>query len=67
MVCYEFFRNLITDEKRVTETLVKCLNAMGIPGDQFIDGHAEFEWVPYKEENTNFDFFLEGTDQKKSD
>lgn len=66
VVCYEFFRNLITDEKRVTDTLVKCLDAMGIPGNQFIDGHAEFEWVPYKEENTNFDFFLEGTDPKKS-
>lgn len=65
VVCYEFFRNLITDEKRATDTLVKCLIEMGIPGDQFIDSHAVYEWVPYKEENTNFDFFLQGTESKK--
>lgn len=61
VVCYEFFRNLITDEKRVKKELVACLNSMGLPGNSFANGYAEFEWVPFKEENTNFDFFIHGT------
>ena len=61
VVCYEFFRNLITEQKRVSAELVKCLKQMGIPGDLFADGFAKFEWIPYKEENTNFDFYIHAT------
>ena len=62
VVCYEYFRNLITEEKRIKNKLVDCLNSMGLPGDKFSNGYAEFEWVPFEEENTNFDFYIQGQD-----
>ena len=32
---------------------------MGLPSDLFEGGRAKFEYVPYPEENTNFDFYIE--------
>ena len=58
VVCYEFFRPLITAEKKLLPEMLECLSRMGIPADMFKDGLAEFEYVPYPAENTNFDFFV---------
>lgn len=59
VVCYEFFRPLIAAEKELLPRMKECLLKMGIPQDKFEKGHAEFEWVPYPEENTNFDFYAQ--------
>ena len=72
MVCYEFFRPLITaitvnGEKagKVKDPLVRCLNAMGLPGEEFTKGKVAFEYEPDPEEKTNFDFYVESGDNKK--
>ena len=39
--------------------MLKCLSRMGLPSDLYKGGKAHFEYVPYPEENTNFDFFIE--------
>ena len=58
VVCYEFFRPLITAERKLSPEMLKCLAQIGIPAEMFADGLAEFEYVPDSAENTNFDFFI---------
>ena len=64
VVCYEFFRPLISPDKNVLPKMGDCLFKMGLPQDKFANGHAEFEWIPYAEENTNFDFCVLANDAK---
>lgn len=67
IVCYEFFRPMLSPdkEKTITSSMLKCLNKMGLPFNEFKGGHAEFEWIPDSEENTNFDFYISGQNQLK--
>lgn len=59
VVCYEFFRPLISTDKKLLPEMIGRLSQMGLPQDYFKNGYAEFEYVPYPEENTNFDFFIQ--------
>ena len=69
IVCYEFFRpKLSADQKRIiNDDMLFCLNRMGIPAAVFKGAHAEFEWIPYPEENTNFDFYIQQTSSSDQD
>jgi hypothetical protein len=49
---------MIESNRIVLPKLVNMLRAMGIPGQEFIGARADFEWTPYPEENTNFDFCI---------
>lgn len=64
VVCYEFFRPLISDDKRLESGMLEYLSSVGIPGTDFEGGYAEFEWEPCPEENTNFDFYVYKNDFK---
>ncbi len=59
VVCYEFFRPKISTESRTEKPLLDFLDEIRIPSHQFAEGFARFEWVPYPEENTNFDFYIQ--------
>lgn len=63
IVCYEFFQPKLSADKRkiINDDMITCLGKMGIPYSDFEGSHAEFEWVPYPEENTNFDFYIQQT------
>jgi len=73
VVCYEFFKPYVDyiAEKSCTITkpeVVGLLDKMGFDrafAQQFLPGFAEFEWIPDKTENTNFDFYLHSSDSKK--
>ena len=58
VACYEFFRPMIGSDRIILPKLVNALTAMGIPGQKYIGARADFEWTPYPEENTNFDFYI---------
>ena len=64
VVCYEFFRPMISAGKQVLTRMRECLSKIGIPPEKFENGHAEFEWVPCPEENTNFDFYAQSNNAK---
>lgn len=66
VVCYEFFRPLITAEGILLPEMLKCLAQMGIPSEMFANGKAQFEYVPDSAEETNFDFYIDApqTDAK---
>lgn len=64
VVCYEFFRPLISADKQILPRMQECLSRMGLPQEKFDEGHAEFEWIPYPKENTNFDFYVQSNNVK---
>ena len=64
VVCYEFFRPMISADKQILPRMRDCLSRMGLPPKKFDNGHIEFEWVPYPEENTNFDFYAQSNNAK---
>lgn len=68
VVCYEFFRPLLSVNKGVLsvkdDKMQPVLKAMGIPSDLFLGAKAEFEKEFDDREGTNFDFFLESPDGK---
>ena len=59
VVCYEFFRPMITVQKRANSLLLSFLNSIGLPSEEFSAGYGEFEWEPNNEEQTNFDFYVQ--------
>ncbi|MBR5735833.1 MAG: hypothetical protein IKX60_03455 [Bacteroidales bacterium] len=73
VVCYEFFKPYVDyiAEKSCTKTkpeVPHLLVKMGFEGafaQQFFPGFAEFEWIPDKTENTNFDFYLHSSNSNK--
>ena len=68
VVCYEFFRPLLTlkndDLVTIDEKMGPVLNAMHVPETLFREAKAEFEKKFDDEEGTNFDFYLESLDGK---
>lgn len=59
VVCYEFFRPMITVQKRANSLLLSFLNSIGLPSEEFTAGYGEFEWETNNEEQTNFDFYVQ--------
>jgi len=59
VVCYEFFRPMLTTQKRLNDKMFVFLDYIGIPSDPFKDGFGEFEWEPDPAEQTNFDFYIQ--------
>lgn len=59
VVCYEFFRPMITAQKRANSHLLSFLNSIGLPSEEFTAGYGEYEWEPNNEEQTNFDFYVQ--------
>lgn len=61
VVCYEFFRPMLCADGHLNERFLQFLEFARIPAIEFTNGYGKFEWVPYPEENTNFDFFIQQT------
>lgn len=59
VVCYEFFRPMLTSQKGLNEKMLDFLDNIGIPSSHFKDGYGEFEWEPDPSEQTNFDFYIQ--------
>lgn len=57
IVCYEFFRPMLNKDRTATDMLRKFLNTFNIE-DNGVKLNGIFEYLPDKEEYTNFDFFL---------
>ena len=60
VVCYEFFRDKITDDGHATAEMTAFLNAIGIPAKPFDNAECQYEYCPDEAEYTNFDFYIEG-------